>query len=110
MLEFQNMNMKKLKKGINCLSCHSFDISISRTRVICNKCGCVERVESAVLRNVEELKNLFPEIRLTTNLVYEWCKVVNPKKKIRKILLKKFNLKGHGKYSYFEDNKGESDK
>jgi Nuclease-related domain len=98
-----------LRRGLICRGCHSFKISVSRTRVICKACGCEERVETAVLRNVEELRILFPEIRLTTNLVYEWCKVVNPKKKIRKILLKKFNLKGHGKYSYFEDNKGESE-
>lgn len=92
-----------MEKGMTCGSCHSFDVSVSRTQITCKDCGCEERVEAAVLRNVEELKILFPNIKITTNLVFEWCKVITPKKKIRKILLKHFILKGHGKYSYFVD-------
>jgi len=91
-----------LKKGLTCRDCHSFDISISRTRVICKACGCVEQVESAVLRNVEELRILFPEIRLTTNLVYEWCKVIPSNKTIRRILKNNFKAVGNTKNSYYE--------
>jgi hypothetical protein len=93
-----------VEKGITCGSCHSFDVSVSRTKIACKDCGCEERMEAAVLRHVEELLKLFPDIKITTNLVFEWCKVVTPKKKIRKILLKHFILKGHGKYSYFVDD------
>jgi hypothetical protein len=91
-----------LRKGLICRSCHSFKISVSRTRVICNACGCEERVESAVLRNVEELRILFPEIRLTTNLVYDWCKVIPSNKTIRRILKHNFKAVGNTKESYYE--------
>ncbi|MEH7010606.1 nuclease-related domain-containing protein [Neobacillus niacini] len=97
-------NYDTLKKGMTCGSCHSFDVAVSRSKLTCGDCGCEERVESAVFRHVDELRILFPDIKITTNLVYEWCKVINPKKKIRKILLKKFALHGHGKYSYFVDD------
>jgi hypothetical protein len=91
-----------LRKGLTCRSCHSFEISVSRTRVTCNACGYEERVESAVLRNVEELRILFPDIRLTTNLVYEWCKVIPSYKTIRRILKLNFMVIGNTKESYYE--------
>lgn len=47
------------------------DISVSTTKITCKNCGCEERMEEAVLRNVEELKILFPDIKITTNLVFE---------------------------------------
>ena len=76
-------------------------LSVSRSKITCNQCGSEESVEAAVLRGVDEMRILFPGIKITTNLVHEWCGVIGPKKKIRKILLKKFVLLGHGKYSYF---------
>ncbi|KGM44863.1 nuclease-related domain-containing protein [Neobacillus niacini] len=93
-----------LKKGMTCAACHSFNFSVSRTKLTCKNCGFEERVEVAVMRHVEELKILFPDIKITTNLIFNWCKIIRSKKRIRKILLKKFILKGHGKYSYFVDN------
>jgi hypothetical protein len=95
-------NYETLERGMTCGTCHSFDVSVSRTRVTCNACGCEERVESAVLRNVEELRILFPEIRLTTNLVYEWCKVIPSNKTIRRILKLNFKAIGNTKESYYE--------
>jgi hypothetical protein len=91
----------KLKKQLTCCNCHSCSISVSRSKIICNLCGCEESVEAAVLRGVDELRVLFPGIKITTILVHEWCGVIGPKKKIRKILLKQFVLLGHGRYSYF---------
>jgi hypothetical protein len=90
-----------LKKQLTCCNCHSFSITVYRSKITCNQCGCEEGVEAAVLRSVGELRVLFPGIKITTNLVHEWCGVIGPKKKIRKILLKKFVLMGHGRYSYF---------
>jgi hypothetical protein len=94
-------NYDKLNKQLTCCNCHSCSLSVSRSKITCNQCGSEERVEAAVLRGVDEMRILFPGIKITTNLVHEWCGVIGPKKKIRKILLKKFVLLGHGKYSYF---------
>lgn len=105
-LRLPKYHYDSMEKGMTCGSCHSFNVSVSITKITYMECGFEERVESAVLRNVEELKILFPDIKITTNLVFEWCKVITPKKKIRRILSKKYTIKGHGKYTYFEDVRG----
>jgi hypothetical protein len=92
-----------LRKGHKCPACHSFSIFIGRTKITCNDCGHVETIEAAVLRSVEEIRLLFPEVRITTSLVEDWCNYVISKKQIRRILWVKYTLKGHGKYSYFDD-------
>ncbi|WP_231507605.1 hypothetical protein [Bacillus sp. UNC41MFS5] len=70
--------------------------------VVCEKCGDVESIESAVLRTVEELKFLFPDIKITTSLVYEWCRVIKSKKMIRRILMKNYKAIGYGRWFYYE--------
>jgi ribosomal protein S27AE len=95
----------KLKKQLTCFNCHSVSMSASKLKITCNQCGYVEYLEAAVLRSVDELMVLFPETRITTKLVHEWCGGIISKKKTRKILLKKFVLLGHGKYSYFVNDK-----
>lgn len=50
----------QLKKGIISSSCNSFMVASGERKLICEKCGCSERVESAVLRSIAEFKLLFP--------------------------------------------------
>ena len=90
-----------LRKGCDCSVCGSFDLVCGDRKVRCNSCGAEELIELAVLRCVEEINLLFPNKRITTNMIHEWCKVVDSKKTIRRILLKHYILNGHGKYSYF---------
>lgn len=90
-----------VKKGITCGSCHSFDVSVARTILTC-KCWIKERVEPAVIRSINELQILFPEIKLTTNLVYEWSQAIVSKKTIRRILKENFKVVGNTKEIYYE--------
>lgn len=91
---------EKLKKGCSCVSCHSFDTHFEKHFLICRGCGCKEDVESAVLRNVEEIMLLFPDMRITTNIVQEWCGIL-PQRTIRRILAKNFTMIGRTNSSYF---------
>jgi hypothetical protein len=91
-----------LKKGILCSSCHSFITEVNTKRITCVKCGLEENVKSAVLRNVEEIKLLFPEKKITTNIVYDWCKIVESKKTIRTILNENLTIIGFGRSSTYE--------
>ncbi|MFL6560914.1 MAG: nuclease-related domain-containing protein [Bacillus sp. (in: firmicutes)] len=93
----------QFKKGFTCIICDSFSIFVSGDNLVCNQCGHLEGVESAVLRNVEEIKLLFPNMRITTNCVYEWCGGVKSKKKIQRILSKNRKRIGKGKFSYYVD-------
>jgi hypothetical protein len=91
---------EKLKKGVICFRGDSFLTSFEKHKLVCDKCGYEEDVESAVLRSVDELLLLFPDRKITTNAVYDWCKII-PKKTIRRILLKNFTHTGHSSSFYF---------
>lgn len=90
---------EKLKKGISCpTNCNTF---FSDERLICKKCGCIEEVDTAVLRSVREFTLLFPDRRITTDGIHDWCGKVKPKKTIRRILRKYLTLNRHSKSSYY---------
>jgi hypothetical protein len=90
------------RKGITCGSCHSFDISCGGRKIVCDECGHQEDIESAVVRSVEELRLLFPDEKITTNVVYDWCRLIESKKTIRNILKRNFHTTGYGKWSSYE--------
>jgi hypothetical protein len=94
-------NYDKLEKGITCACCYSFIPVFKEDTLVCKVCACKEDVASAVLRSVEEFKILFPDRKITTNTIHEWCKVINSKKTIRRILSKNFKLMGQGKSSNY---------
>ena len=93
---------EQVKKGLICALCHSFSITVHGNKCECNQCGHVEGLESALLRSVGELKLLFPDMKITTNGVYEWCGVIESKKRIRRILKKNFIAVGERHTRYFE--------
>ncbi|MEH7093496.1 nuclease-related domain-containing protein [Neobacillus vireti] len=93
---------EQLKKGITCQVCHSFSIFLRGKHCVCGECGHEEEVESAVLRNVAELRLLFPDRRVTTSIIYEWCQVVECKRRINRILERNFNLIGNRRWVYYE--------
>ncbi|MDN3018409.1 nuclease-related domain-containing protein [Paenibacillus sp. BSR1-1] len=96
-------SFERMRKGLTCEICNSFEVSISVSggKMSCNDCGSEEEVESAILRCVEEIKLLFPDKKITTNCVFEWCGGAVSKKKINRLLTKKFKRMGQGKYSYY---------
>ncbi|WP_144555547.1 nuclease-related domain-containing protein [Bacillus sp. X1(2014)] len=95
-------NFGQLKKGFICGKCHSLIIpGEGKMMIVCGTCGHMETVDSAVLRCVEELMLLFPGIKITTNLVFEWCGV-GSKKQISRILKQNYTLMGFGQWTYYE--------
>lgn len=93
---------ENLKKGMTCLKCNSFSVFISGKKVICRKCGCEELVTLAVMRNVEEFRLLFPELKITTNIIHEWCGIVDSRKRISRVLGKNLKITGLGQWAFYE--------
>jgi hypothetical protein len=87
----------QLKKGVTCPNCRRF----FKEELKCNNCGYTEGVETAVMRNVKEFILLFPERKVTTNDIYDWCGGIKSKKVIRRVLAKNFKLVGHRTSSHF---------
>jgi hypothetical protein len=84
----------RLVKGILCPQCYSFFTDFLGGLLVCNSCGCKEEVESAVLRSVAELQLLFPDQKITTKVVHEWCRIIKSEKTIRRILGKNYKRIG----------------
>lgn len=91
----------QLRKGITCVSCNSLNTFFPDRIVICKTCGSRENVETSVLRSVDEFKFLFPNIPITTNIIFEWCKIIRSRKIIWRILSKNFKLVGNNKSSHY---------
>jgi ribosomal protein S27AE len=94
---------EQLHKGIICGPCGgSFMLPLSDKKLICGTCGCVEDVDSAILRSIEEFKLLFPDRAMTTSVIYEWCGKMASKRQVHRILLQNFKSNGYGKWTYYE--------
>ncbi|PAE23409.1 nuclease-related domain-containing protein [Bacillus sp. 7894-2] len=90
----------QLKKGMYCMNCHSLLSPVHRT-LVCEKCGGREKLEQAILRNIREFKFLFPERKLTTQSIYEWCKADISKRTYSRVLKKNFTARGSTSNTYF---------
>lgn len=94
---------EQLLKGITCPACSTFISNVKKDRILCIKCGFQENIESAILRSVGEYRLLFPGRRVTTEIIWEWCKVIQSKKTIRRVLKGNYKLIGYGKSSQYVD-------
>jgi hypothetical protein len=95
-------NYESLRKGNTCEVCNSFSVIVSGKKCICEDCGHEELVTSAVLRSVKEFQLLFPDRKITTSEIHEWCKVVESKKRISRILGGYFKTVGDRRWVYYE--------
>ncbi|MBM7584460.1 hypothetical protein JOC86_000997 [Bacillus pakistanensis] len=93
----------RLRKGITCGKCTSFTISVEGKKCVCKVCGYEEMVTTAIIQNVIEFKLLFPDRKITTNGIYEWCNEVKSQKVIRKILKENFKIVGVHQWSFYKE-------
>jgi hypothetical protein len=77
---------EQIKKGFTCKVCRSFSLSVRVHVLVCKECGCEELISFAVIRSVEEFKLLFPNRKVTTNGIHQWCGLVESKKRITRYL------------------------
>lgn len=90
----------ELKKGITCFECHSFLNPSNNGTFICHVCQHIEKVTDAILRSISEFRVLFPNEKITTSIIYDWCRVVSAQR-IRRILLKHFNQRSGHRWAYY---------
>ncbi len=91
----------QLKKGFICKKCQSFTVSVNGIKMVCGDCGCEELVSAAVMRSVEDLLLLFPDLKITTKIVHDWCRVIDCKKRISRILDNNLNIIRSGQWAYY---------
>jgi hypothetical protein len=94
---------EELRKGVLCPSYDSFMESDDGKELVCKLCGAHEKVEAAVLRSVEELRLLFPDLKITTKTVQEWCQGSSISNKvIKRILDNNYKVVGSNRWIYYE--------
>lgn len=91
----------QLQKGIYCESCKSFQVTVQNYDLVCHNCGKHEKTEAAILRNVKEFHLLFPEQKITTKSIYDWCKVKLDKKTICRVLRNNYTQIGNTRSTYY---------
>lgn len=91
-----------LKKGLTCMACGSFDLTISQRSCQCKDCFIKVSVDETLMKNIRDIRVLFPEMKLTTSLVYDWCERAIVFKRIRRILQKNFTVKGKATGTYYD--------
>lgn len=92
----------KLKKGITCGKCEAFSVKLIGMYCYCDNCGYKESITDAVLRSVDEFCLLFPNKKITTNVIFEWCGIIKNRKRIRRILDTNFKKIGTNRWIYYE--------
>ena len=91
-----------LRRGMYCTNCNSFKISVGKQLIVCNACGTNETVDQAILRTIKEYKLLFPNLKLTTSRMYDWCNVIS-QKTTRRVLCKYFEKAGHNRWIFYNE-------
>jgi DNA-directed RNA polymerase subunit M/transcription elongation factor TFIIS len=92
----------ELKKGVYCHHCNSYLVSVEKHNLVCFECGSSEKTRHAILRNTEEFQLLFPERKITTNTIDEWCNGIINKKTIQRVLKQNYNAIGEKSGRYYE--------
>lgn len=101
-LEFPPYHFHSLRKGGKCKLCNSFSLVVNGRKLVCTDCKQVERIEAAVVRGVDELRLLFPEMKITTAVVHEWCGLPITLTWVGKILKSHYKMVGYGQWTYYE--------
>ncbi|MCD8508917.1 MAG: NERD domain-containing protein [Bacillus sp. (in: Bacteria)] len=94
----------ELQKGFFCKNCFSLMLKKSWYQLICSKCGEVEQIDDAVMRNVGDYQLLMPDKVITTNNIFEWCGGERSEVSIqtyRRILIQNMQRKGFKKNTIF---------
>lgn len=90
-----------LKKGIRCKQCHAFLSTYHYQNIVCNQCHTMEKLDLAIMRNITEFTKLFPNEKITTNIIHDWCAIIKSKKTIRRILKQNFTKIGTRNHTHY---------
>ncbi|MFJ5762421.1 nuclease-related domain-containing protein [Neobacillus sp. NPDC093182] len=100
--ELPEYSYDKVQKGNYCRTCGSFQVSIKNNYFVCGSCGEHEMIEQAILRNAEEFKLLFPDRKITTQSIYDWCKVDLHRRTFSRALKKNYTAFGNTRDTYYQ--------
>lgn len=98
-------DLHHLKEGIRCQACDGFLDVMKGHRLCCGKCGYTEGRDSSVMRSVVEFNMLFPDVKITTKGMWNWCAIDCSKGTMKNILhrfMRPVSVKRHRHFVFFD--------
>jgi hypothetical protein len=92
----------QLEKGMSCKKYFCLSVLVHGGKASCGNCGFEESFETAVKRSVEEIRLLFPELKITIGMVFDWCGGLVRSRRINNILVKHYKMNGVSRWAFFE--------
>jgi len=92
---------ENLRKGIVCRYCSTYISLSNNTNILCKVCDRKEKIRAAILRSIVEFKLLFPDRKITTSIIYDWCGGIVSKKVVRKTLQDNLRPSGKGRNVHY---------
>lgn len=83
-----------MKKGVACPRCESLETEINHNWLSCKKCQSKTPAQQEIQKAITDFRILFPNERLTTDQLYQWCG-----KKIKRDRLYRHLAKNHTRQS-----------
>ncbi|GEK92042.1 nuclease-related domain-containing protein [Alkalibacterium kapii] len=90
-----------LKKGLLCSLCGSMNLTITTKKGECRACGQSTPIKELLLSQVKAFRSLFPEVHITSNMMYEWCGKRLTKRRIAVLLNEAFEKTSYGKSTHY---------
>lgn len=82
----QHYAYDEMRKGLLCSDCYSFNLKLSQRQAVCRDCGRKWKNDTLLLNHIDEVSLLFPEMKITTSLVYNWIDGKMIKRRIGRLL------------------------
>ena len=92
----------KIRFGVNCYRCQSFNIRLDRYCAGCRGCGYIEPFERLIVRAAVEFSVLYPGEAVTRQRVYDFLGGEVHPKKIQRHLKRYFRLEGSGNSALYK--------
>lgn len=88
-----------LRKGLSCPACGTIVAAFYGHFIECQTCGERMNVKKAIKKNIDDFRLLFPDEKVTTNRMLDWCGS-GDKDRIYRILRESYRPRGnaHGRY------------
>lgn len=96
-----NYTNETLQRGIFCHICRCPMIKKSRKKLSCHSCSYVESLDSGILRNVLEYRLLFPDKKITTGMINQWCGNIVTDRTMNRILTHYFTPVSFGRGAHY---------
>lgn len=96
-------NETTIKKGVTCFHCGAFISDFTKNwSCVCKFCGKKERLSQTIVRHADEFIRLYPEQKITTPTISEFCGHELPEHRIRYALKHNYQMHGKKRWRYYD--------